>query len=70
VLVATVRTLASADFSLFDVQFRNDHIDRFGVVEIDAEDYEQRLERALATPRDWPIEFGGETARVRIDDQG
>jgi leucyl/phenylalanyl-tRNA--protein transferase len=70
VLVTTVRTLASADFSLFDVQFRNDHLDRFGVVEIDAEDYERRLERALATPRDWPIEFDGEAARVRIDDQG
>ena len=70
VLVATVRSLADAGFSLFDVQFRNDHIDRFGVVEIGAEDYERRLERALATPRDWPIEIDGDGARVEADDQG
>ena len=70
VLVNTVRSLAAAGFSLFDVQFRNDHIDRFGVVEIDAEDYEQRLERALATPRDWSLAFDAGAARVGIDDQG
>ena len=70
VLIATVRSLADAGFSLFDVQFRNDHIDRFGVVEIGAEDYERRLERALATPRDWPIEIDGDGARVEADDQG
>jgi len=70
VLVATVRSLAAAGFSLFDVQFRNDHIDRFGVVEIDAEEYEGRLERALVTPRDWPAEFEGASGRGGAEDQG
>lgn len=69
-LVETVRSLNAGGFELFDVQFRNDHIDRFGVVEIGAEDYERRLERALATPRDWPIEIDGDGARVEADDQG
>ncbi|MDG2021185.1 MAG: leucyl/phenylalanyl-tRNA--protein transferase [Phycisphaerales bacterium] len=60
VLVETVRSLNAAGFELFDVQFRNDHIDQFGVVEISADQYEQRLAAAMAHPRDWPVESDGE----------
>jgi leucyl/phenylalanyl-tRNA--protein transferase len=59
VLVETVRTLARGGFEVFDVQFQNDHIEQFGVVEISAGEYQTRFERAALLPRDWPS-FGGE----------
>lgn len=58
-LVETIRGLASADFQLFDVQFENPHIARFGVVEIADEDYLRRFEQAVVSPRDWPVEVIG-----------
>ena len=54
-LVETIRGLASADFQLFDVQFENPHISRFGVVEIDDDDYLRRFEVAVNSARDWPM---------------
>ena len=59
-LVETVRSLNAGGFELFDVQFRNDHIDQFGVVEISADEYERRLAAAMTHPRDWPVESDGE----------
>jgi leucyl/phenylalanyl-tRNA---protein transferase len=60
VLIETMRSLQEAGFELFDVQFRNDHIDQFGVVEIAADQYEQRLASAMVHPRDWPVAADGE----------
>jgi leucyl/phenylalanyl-tRNA--protein transferase len=54
VLVETVRALGRAGFEVFDVQFQNEHIEQFGVVEIPAEAYQARFERAALVPRDWP----------------
>jgi Leu/Phe-tRNA-protein transferase len=58
VLVETVRTLGRAGFEIFDVQFENDHLLQFGVVEVPADEYQARFERAALVPRDWPS-FGG-----------
>ena len=60
VLIETVQSLQAAGFELFDVQFRNDHIDQFGVAEITADEYEQRLAAAMVHPRDWPVDADGE----------
>lgn len=54
VLVDLVARLGGAGFTLFDVQFQNDHIRQFGVVEIDGEDYLDRFEAAAMSPCDWP----------------
>ncbi len=54
VLVETIRTLGRAGFEVFDVQFQNDHIRRFGVIEISADDYQARFVRAATRPCDWP----------------
>ena len=40
---------------LFDVQFQNEHIRQFGVVEIEADRYLERFEAAAMSPCDWPI---------------
>jgi Leu/Phe-tRNA-protein transferase len=62
--------LVAAGFELFDVQFRNDHIDQFGVVEIAADEYEQRLAAAMVHPRDWPVDADGEgLVRGSCEDQ-
>ena len=39
---------------MFDVQFRNEHIEQFGVVEIDGEVYIERFEDPAMSPCDWP----------------
>ena len=52
-LVETVRILNTRDFELFDVQFPNPHLEQFGIVEIGAEDFANRLARAINRPRDW-----------------
>lgn len=67
VLVEAVRTLGRAGFEIFDVQFENDHLLQFGVVEVPADEYQARFERAALVPRDWPS-FGG--AADQSDDSG
>ena len=54
VLVDLIARLGDTGFTLFDVQFQNDHIRQFGVVEIDGEDYLDRFEAAAMSPCDWP----------------
>lgn len=54
ILVDLVGRLGDAGFSLFDVQFQNDHIRQFGVVEIDGDAYLERFETAAMSPCDWP----------------
>lgn len=47
-LVHLVRRLRERGFVLLDVQFVNAHLEQFGAVEIARDEYERRLEAALA----------------------
>jgi leucyl/phenylalanyl-tRNA--protein transferase len=46
-LVACHRHLVSRGVTLWDIQMTSPHTERFGAVEIDADEYQRRLERAL-----------------------
>ena len=46
-LVSLIQHLRERGFSLFDIQFLNPHLVRFGAREIPAEAYLKRLQRAL-----------------------
>ena len=46
-LIALVEILREAGYTLLDTQYVNDHLRRFGVQAISAQDYEQRLRKAL-----------------------
>ena len=46
-LVVLVDRMKKHRLSLLDVQFQNDHLDQFGVVEIDSDDYKQLLGQAI-----------------------
>ena len=52
-LVHLVERLRAGGFALLDVQFRTDHLARFGVVEIPRRAYERRLAADLAVEADW-----------------
>jgi leucyl/phenylalanyl-tRNA--protein transferase len=52
-LVATVNHLIARRFELFDVQYANEHIERFGVTEIPLETYLEHLDKALRLQRTW-----------------
>ena len=52
-LVETVNHLIARRFELFDVQYANEHIERFGVTEIPHDIYLERLDQALRLPRSW-----------------
>lgn len=52
-LVHLVERLRFGGFTLFDAQFTNPHLVRFGAIEIPRLDYHQRLRRALETPADF-----------------
>lgn len=52
-LVHLVEHLKSRGFKLLDVQFRNPHLEQFGIEEIDHEQYMQRLGEAMAMPVAW-----------------
>ena len=54
-LVHLVERLRAGGFDLLDVQFRTDHLSRFGVVEIPAAQYERRLEAALRVRAEWDV---------------
>jgi leucyl/phenylalanyl-tRNA---protein transferase len=51
-LVTLANALRKSGYTLFDVQYQNDHIRQFGVIEIPREEYLQKLNRALATQPD------------------
>ena len=53
-LVHLVARLRVGGYALLDVQFITDHLERFGVVEIPARDYHQRLESALHLTAQFP----------------
>jgi leucyl/phenylalanyl-tRNA---protein transferase len=52
-LVHLVELLRSKGFRLLDSQFANDHILRFGAIELPAEEYLTLLEEAIVTQRLW-----------------
>jgi leucyl/phenylalanyl-tRNA--protein transferase len=52
-LVRTVGHLHALGFELMDVQFRNDHLDRFGCAEVPRAEYLRRLKAASARPVAW-----------------
>ena len=52
-LVKLVEHLKRCGFVLFDVQFRNPLLDRFGCVEVSREEYQRRLAGALAIGARW-----------------
>jgi leucyl/phenylalanyl-tRNA--protein transferase len=52
-LVHLVSHLRRRGFTLLDVQFRNPHIDQFGVVEIRRARYLRLLAEAVDQPREW-----------------
>ena len=54
VLIESLARLRASGFRLFDVQFKNEHIEQFGVVEIDGDRYLERFENAARSPCDWP----------------
>ncbi len=66
-LVKTATCLEIAGFELFDVQFENDHLLQFGVVEIPDDDYVRRFERASRSIRDWPVAALDGTSQPRGD---
>lgn len=59
-LVSALREAGSIDQRILDVQWRTDHLASLGVVEIDRNDYLDRLEKALRLPL--PEAFGGPSA--------
>ncbi len=52
-LAVLLRHLADGGFELFDVQFTNPHIARFGVTEITRGAYLDRLDKAVKAPDMW-----------------
>ena len=58
-LMAMVKALRAAGYTLFDVQYVNDHIEQFGIIEISREHYLERLDVALdVAPKELNISIG------------
>ena len=51
-LVHLVARLRAGGFRLLDAQFTNDHLQQFGIFEVTREQFQQRLQLALAAPAD------------------
>jgi leucyl/phenylalanyl-tRNA--protein transferase len=51
-LVHLMARLRHGNFLLLDAQFTNDHLQQFGVTEIDRSDFQSRLAEALASDGD------------------
>ncbi|MCX5493538.1 leucyl/phenylalanyl-tRNA--protein transferase [Kaistia dalseonensis] len=52
-LVYLVARLKAGGFTLLDAQFTTEHLEQFGVIEIDRSDYHRRLEAALPIEADF-----------------
>ena len=50
-LVHLVERMRERGFTLLDTQFVNDHLRRFGCIEISASEYDRRLAEAIRSPR-------------------
>ena len=69
-LVHLVARLRAGGFRLLDTQFTNDHLQQFGIFEVTREQFQQRLQLALAAPADLLIEEGSDTHVARMLDAG
>jgi leucyl/phenylalanyl-tRNA--protein transferase len=63
-LVYLVARLKAGGFSLLDAQFTTEHLSQFGAIDIDRDDYHERLEAALSTEGD----FYGLAGRATVDE--
>lgn len=54
-LLHLVDRLRQGGFSLLDVQFRTEHLERFGAKEVPRQEYRRLLERALAEGATFPV---------------
>ena len=54
-LLHLVDRLRQGGFSLLDVQFKTEHLERFGATEVPREEYRRLLERALAEGATFPV---------------
>ncbi len=61
-LVHLVARLKRGGFSLLDIQFITEHLQTFGAFEVDREDYQDRLNEALAVKADFQRMVGGGTS--------
>ena len=60
-LLHLVDRLRQGGFSLLDVQFKTEHLERFGATEVPREEYRELLERALAEGATFPVHPASES---------
>jgi leucyl/phenylalanyl-tRNA--protein transferase len=61
-LVYLVARLKAGGFTLLDIQFTTEHLKRFGAYEVDRDDYQKLLNRALTVKADFHRSAGGGTS--------
>lgn len=69
-MVHLVARLVAGGFTLLDTQFVTDHLRQFGTIEVDREEFQRRLEAALAGKGDFlalPAEITGADALATIE---
>ncbi|MCW8914729.1 MAG: leucyl/phenylalanyl-tRNA--protein transferase [Magnetovibrio sp.] len=71
-LVHLVARLRIGGYTLLDTQFITDHLESMGAIEIDEQDYQERLEQALKVDAQFPSNFGdgvfsGDKLSLEID---
>ncbi|MEW5961927.1 MAG: leucyl/phenylalanyl-tRNA--protein transferase [Pseudomonadota bacterium] len=69
-MVHLVARLVAGGFTLLDTQFVTDHLRQFGTIEVDREEFQRRLEAALAGKGDFlalPAEITGAVALATIE---
>ncbi len=59
-LVHLVAHLHAAGYEMLDTQFTNEHLEQFGVYEIDHTDYVQKLQASLHNPADFILKDGSQ----------
>ena len=69
-LVHLVARLRAGGFRLLDAQFTNDHLQQFGIFEVTREQFQQRLQLALATSADLLIGESSDGHVARMLDEG
>lgn len=69
-MVHLIARLLAGGFTLLDTQFVTDHLRQFGTIEVDREDFQRRLEAALALKGNFlalPDEITGADALAQIE---
>jgi leucyl/phenylalanyl-tRNA--protein transferase len=69
-LVHLVARLRAGGFRLLDAQFTNDHLQQFGIFEVTREQFQQRLQLALATSADLLVGESSDGHVARMLDEG